>query len=286
MYLNSRIRHFALITMCGWLGFACACIGQAKEKASTNLVISPDKGSELQLEVRQMPLEAVLKALTEKTQVPIHFSVLPEGLVTATCVGSTLKPVLECLLDQKADLIVRYPRNLAKPGNNGQVAEAWVLGSRLDGTTAKSDCSASTPVDKGSITLRQDQQSAETDRTEALLAQTQSKNAEERADAIGGLLAGGRKGDPQVKTTLEQALHDPDAIVRSQAISSYAHREGNAATGAIQEALRDSSVDVRMMAIGGITDDVALLQQAVNDSDETIRALVALKLERLTQGHK
>jgi hypothetical protein len=268
------------------LGFACTCIGQDRGKASTSLVISADKVSKLQLEVRQMPLEAVLKAIAEKTQVPIHFSVLPEGLVTATCVGSTLKPVLECLLDQKADLIVRYPRSLAKPGNNGQVAEAWVLGSRLDGTTAKSDCSASTPVDKGSITLRQDQQSAEIDRTEGLLTQAQSKNAEKRADAIGGLLAGGRKGVPQVKAALEQALHDPDAIVRSQAISSYAHREGSAATGAIQEALRDSSVDVRMMAIGGITDDVALLQQAVNDSDETIRALVALKLERLTQGHK
>jgi hypothetical protein len=38
-----------------------------------------------------------------------------------------------------------------------------------------------------------------------------------------------------------------------------------------------------MMAVDGITDDVSLLQQAINDSDETVRSLAAVKLEQLTQ---
>jgi hypothetical protein len=39
-----------------------------------------------------------------------------------------------------------------------------------------------------------------------------------------------------------------------------------------------------MMAVDSITDDKALLQQAINDSDESIRALAATKLEELTQA--
>ena len=93
------------------------------------------------------------------------------------------------------------------------------------------------------------------------------------------------KAIPTVKAALEQALTDQDANVRAQAISSLAHREGSGAAAAIQEALHDSAVDVRMMAVDGITDDIALLQQAINDSDETVRSLAAIKLEELTQGN-
>ena len=256
-------------------------------KAQTDLVISDNKGSELQLEVRQMPMAQVLESIANTIQVPIHYSVLPDGLVTATCVGTTLKQVLECLLDRKADLIVRYPRNPAKTEANGQVVEAWVLGSRLDGAVAK-DCAATgSAADKGLLTLRQGQdRNAEPDQTDELLKKAQSKNSTERVEAIGALLAGGRKGDPDVKAALEQALTDQDALVRAQAISSLSHREGSAAAGAIQEAMHDSSVDVRMMAVDGITDDIALLQQAINDSDETVRSLAETKLEQLTQGNK
>ena len=256
-------------------------------KAQTDLVISDNKGSELQLEVRQMPMAQVLDNIVNKTQVPIHYSVLPDGLVTATCVGMTLKQVLECLLDRKADLIVRYSRNPSTTERKGQVVEAWVLGSRLDGTVAKDCVATGSTVDKGLLTLKQSQDTnAEPDQTDELLKKAQSKNPTERAEAIGALLAGGRKGDPDVKAALEHALTDQDALVRAQAISSLSHREGSAAAGAIQEAMHDSSVDVRVMAVDGITDDIALLQQAINDNDETVRSLAEIKLERLTQGNK
>jgi len=124
------------------------------------------------------------------------------------------------------------------------------------------------------------------DQTEELIKMAQSKNPSDRAEAIGALLAGGRKGDPQVKATLLEALADKDANVRAQAISTLAHREGSGATAAIQEALHDHSVDVRIMAVDGITDDAAMLQQAINDSDETVRSLATTKLEELTQRNK
>lgn len=260
-------------------------------KALTDLVVTDSKGAELQLEVRQMPLAQVLDSIAEKTHVPIHYSVLPEGLVTATCVGTTLKRVLECLLDRKADLIVRYPRAPAKTDSKWQVAEAWILGSRLDGTVAKADCPV-TGGSEGSLSLRQNQEDAEVqskpDQSDILLKIAKSKNARDRAEAIGSLLAIGRRNDPQIKAMLAEAVHDQDANVRAQAVSTLTHRDDfrENATEVIQEAMQDSSVDVRLMAVDGITDDVGLLQQAINDSDETVRSIAEIKLEQLMQENK
>ena len=279
-----------IVLLMGFAGITLAQTPEVPGKALTDLVVTDDKGSELQLEVRQMPFAQALDSIARQIHVPIHYSVLPEGMVTATCVGTTLKQVLECLLDRKADLIVRYSRSPTLVDGNGQVAEAWILGSRLDGYPAnRADCAATAGQAGGASLLlkKKDQDTeAESDRTDDLLKMTQSKNATERADAIGALLAGGRKGDPEVKAALLEALTDKDANVRAQAISTLAHREGSGAAAAIQEALHDSAVDVRMMAVDGITDDTALLQQAINDSDETVRSLAAIKLEELTQGNK
>ncbi len=258
--------------------------------ASTEFVIADAKGSEFQLEVRQMPLLQVLKELTLKTHIPIHYSVLPDGLVTATCVGNTIKPVLECLLDRKADIIVRYIRGKSGNADAGQIAEAWVLGSKLEAVPNAALCSKTTSG-QGSMSLNRTDQTSEDDsetkpvQGDELLKMAQSKNPQERAYAIGALLADARRNDPKVKAMLEEAVHDKDANVRAQAVSTLTHRDDYSenAKEVIQEAMQDSSADVRMMAVDGITDDVGLLQQAVNDDDEAIRTFATLKLEELMQ---
>ena len=288
--LRHCARQSVIVLLLGFAGVTVAKTpANSSNKALTDLVISDNTGSEVQLEVRQMPMAQVLDTIAAKTHIPIHYTVLPEGLVTATCVGTTLKQVLECLLDRKADLIVRYPLGPAEADSKGQVAEAWILGSRLAGSQQAANCIATTgqTIDKVSLILRQNGNNAEAepDRTDELLKTAQSTNSTDRAEAIGALLADGRQDDPDVKAVLERALTDQDANVRAQAISSLAHREGSGAAGAIQEALHDSSADVRLMAVGGIADDIPLLQQAINDSDETVRTLAAIKLGQLTQGN-
>jgi hypothetical protein len=253
------------------------------------MVISDNTGSEIQLEVRQMPLAAILDSVARKTHITIHYSILPEGLVTATCVGSTVKQILECLLDRKADIIVRYTQNQAKVNRKEQVTEAWILGSRLSSAPTTGNCIAgsSQTADMASLTLRQNeannkQSTDELKQTDELLKLAQSKNATERKQAIGGLLAVGDISDPHVKAALEKALTDQDPDVRAQAISSLGHLEESGATGAIQEALHDTSADVRLMAVDS-SNDIPSLQQATNDPDETVRSLAAIKLESLTQ---
>ena len=281
---SQSVRNGVFVLLIGYAGVNAA---QIPTKSTTNalpdLIVNDKKNGDLQLKVRQMPLAKVLDSIANKTHIPLHYSLLPEDLVTATCVGTTLKQVLECLLDRKADLILRYPHAQSKTTNNGHIAEAWILGSRLDDTAAEN---FPVPEVEGSFDLLlQDQQNTKTeqDRIDELLKMAQSENPEERAAAIGALLTEGREDDPDVKAALERALTDQESIVRSQAVSSYAHRENSAAVSeVIQEALNDSSADVRMMAVDSITNDVALLQEAVNDSDATIRSLAAIKLEELT----
>lgn len=252
----------------------------ASRDAAVDLITTKDKGFELQLEVRQMSLARVLDSLVRQTHVPIHYSALPEGLVTATCVGSTLTQVLECLLSRNTGIIARYSRN---PANVNEIAEVWILGSTFDAHLAGvNDCATAANLAGKAELKKIRNEDAEPDLTNELLKMSSSKDPEERANAIGALLAEGRKEDPQVKAALEAALNDQDASVRAQAISTLAHREGSGATAAIQQALNDDSADVRMMAVDG-TDDIALLQQAMNDSDETVRSLAAVKLEELNQ---
>jgi hypothetical protein len=280
---SQSVRNGVFVLLIGYAGVNAA---QIPTKSTTNalpdLIVNDKKNGDLQLKVRQMPLAKVLDSIANKTHIPLHYSLLPEGLVTATCVGTTLKQVLECLLDRKADLILRYPHAQTKAADNGHIAEAWILGSRIDSAVAEN---FSATGNEGSFDLFQNQQTTKTeqDRTDELLKMAQSENPEERAAAIGALLTEGREDDPDVKAALERALTDQESIVRSQAVSSYAHRENSAAVSeVIQEALNDSSADVRMMAVDSITNDVALLQEAVNDSDATIRSLAAIKLEELT----
>ena len=262
----------------------------ATSKGSFDLALADSNTNELQLEAQKIPMKQVLAAIVAKTHIKLHASVLPEGLVTATCVG-TVKTVLECLLDGKADLIVRYPKNVVKNDTNGQVVEAWILGSQFDSNhpnlascSTNTNPSANTADSKISVSDTQDAAAKEeAERTSELLKLAQSKNSEERANAIGEILALENQNDPNISAVLEQALTDQDSEVRAQAISSYAHRDGVDAIPALQQALHDDSEDVRLMAVDSMT-DAGLLQQAASDSDETVRSLAALKLAQLGQS--
>lgn len=249
------------------------------------LSVHDDGDSKWRLEVRQMPLINVLASIEKKTGIPIHYSALPEGKVTATCVGTTLRPVLECLLNGRADLIVRYGRRL-EDLDKANVAEVWILGAKYDdGVKETAVCVAQSEL-SGSMELERNKHLDMPDQTDGLLIQAKSKSAKDRTEAIGALLSAGRKGDSRVKEALMEALNDPDTDVRAQAISTLAHREGKDASSAVEEAMHDPAADVRMMAVDAITDDVALLQQAINDSDETVRELAAMKLEDLSTRNR
>jgi HEAT repeats len=289
MHQIDKLRFFILkfaspIIAVALVGFSVATVANGIPNTAANkeanLLESVNPDAELQLRVRAMTLPQMLEHIVRKTKIPIHYSILPEGSVTTTCVGADLKQVLDCLLNRKVDVIYRYTHSQSSSKFKPQLAEAWILGAKhgIYPDPVKASVKKEFPV----ASAEQNQLTGH-DRTDELLKLAQSESPEERAEAIGALLAGGREGDLAVKATLEQALTDQDDYVRAQAISSFARREGSDALVAIQNALHDRSPEVRMMAVDSINNDVALLQQALDDSDETVRNLAVLKLKQLTE---
>ncbi len=264
------------------------------DRKNIQFVATDKAGGELQLEVRQAPLAAVLDEIADATGVAIHYSVLPQELVTASCAGSNVSGILTCLLERKADLVYKY-RGVSAQDTQSQrePEEVWVLGTELaaDGVNSAAFKAADSEGLLKSRSTDRDNRGDQTDSgqdgvddTDTLLKMTGSNDPAERADALALLAVNGPFGDADIRKALETALTDKDANVRAQALSSLARRDGDGAAAQLQAALADSDVSVRLMAVDSAGNNPALLQQAVTDSDETVRTLATIKLEALVKS--
>lgn len=284
MIFYNALKTYCLLAVLPGMG-ALALAAAPANTSRVDFQITDHADPPMHLEVRLAPLAEVLSTLSTKTGVPIHYSVLPEGLVSATCLGANLKLIVECLLSGKADLIVRNPQ-VGKSGKPSSAMEMWILGARYNPTPMCADTLPPPMVADPTPAPPAPSAFAETEAIEGLLASAKAADATTRASAIGALLSVGKAGDARIKATLTAALSDPDANVRAQAISSLAYREGAAATAAIQTVLQDEDAGVRLMAVAGIVADEALLQQAVNDDDENVRQLALSKLKQLQDNRR
>ena len=106
-----------------------------------------------------------------------------------------------------------------------------------------------------------------------------------RLQAISALAEGSEAGVDRAtaRATLETAMSDPDPQVRAQALSGLVNSDSNAAFVYQVQGLRDSDPVVRLMTVETLTGEgqgIALLQSALNDSDEAVRMAVRLQLEQ------
>lgn len=237
-------------------------------------IISNEINKDFQLKVNQASLTEVLAIIANKTGVRINYSALPGGLMNANCSGSTVKQVMECLLVGKADLVFRYSDAGSENNLQLKLEEVWIVGEK----SGESQVNVIMP----SVTT--DNEKSEPDQTAALLKMASSNVASERVEAMGRLLAVGKKGDVAVKQVLVAGLADPEPLVRVRALSSLAHREGAEAASVLNEALHDSNVAVRLTAVDNAGNDEALLQQALRDSDANVRQLAELRLKQLSKS--
>lgn len=249
----------------------------------------------IHLEARQTPLGKILEQIAKKTGAIIHYSVLPQEPVTATCAGGTLKTVMECLLSSKVDRIYRklaFKSNHKRHAQNVTTVinpeEIWILGSRYGNQANNPQCL----IDEGSNTTNNhnNNNSQENNPNAALLLMAQLGNdprwAELRKQALSLLAAQGKTDDPQtddeITELLQQALTDEDADVRAQAVFGLSQQDSPGAGQALHDAMLDKSADVRLMAVDNAKADSpdgrAILQQALNDSDVTVKAAASYKL--------
>jgi HEAT repeats len=255
---------------------------QTGQPTSINLTLSKHASTAIRLETRAAPLAQILKAIADKIGVNIHYSVLPEAPVTATCVGANVGQIMDCLVAKQVGLVAHKPQK-DKP------AEFWLLGSSVGSCQAVTVAPVVSPIAAAEQQPTPEEQAqadqAIQEQSDLLLEQAKAKDPGQRAEAITNLISGGMKDDPNVRKALEEALTDTDATIRANAITALSQREGEGATEQLRQALNDTDVNVRLMVVDHAGNDSALLQQALADKDPMIRDYAASKLEALnTQG--
>jgi len=245
------------------------------------MILSADKGAEMQLQVRRQSLSNVLDKISQVLKIPIHYSVLPEGKVKATCVSSTVKGLLNCLLGSEINVAFRYSKGTQDASQSVQaVTEVWVLGSSLKTSNATRQCvELIAPVIKDQNLITDvSKHKASLIKLEQLLAGVTVENDEQRALAVAKLATKGVAGNEQVKEALMLALDDPSAKVRMQALFGWVFREREAALPELIRALDDPDPAVRKKAVG-LGNDKDLLNQAASDPSQSVRQYALMKLQ-------
>lgn len=278
--ISSHIAYYLLVCwVVVWVsGLAYA---EGTDKITTDSIqveINRQPSPVIHLEARHSPLDRILKAIADKTGAIIHYSVLPEAPVTATCVGVDVGQIMDCLVAKQIGLVAHKP-NKEKP------AEFWLLGSSVGSCQAvtvatslfneKKQEKKPTPAELANLSQMMQEQSMQ------LIEQTHSKEPDERASAVANLGSVGVKDDPSVDEALHSAMQDKNANVRSQAITAIMRRGGEQNSEYLAQALNDKDANVRLTAVSAIEDDIIFLQQALNDNDEAVRNMAKDKLDDL-----
>jgi HEAT repeats len=259
--------------------------------SSQETVIYSRQPNSLIVQAKQASISQLLKAIADQSGVVIHYSALPDALISAKCEGKLFSQVLECLIGSKVNVAYRYHSQVNDQSKqisltHQQPEEIWVLGTdRADGHYATMACTLDSKASKTDETVK-----PETMDPHKVLLQMADLNdtqyGELRKQAISLLAAQGKTGDTAkddaTVATLQNAFNDKDPEIKAQAVFGLSNHDGSERAQVLEEAVSDQNPDVRLMAVDSAnTDnpaDRAILQQALQDNDETIKAAASDKL--------
>lgn len=240
--------------------------------------VEQEAGMQLRLTAREATLQQVFDAIVEKTGISIHYLALPDVVVSAKCQGS-LKSLLLCLLGSNVDMVFRDVS-----GSNQKPAaqtEVWLLDiPDLKTANAFSDRFES---DTTALNLhkRLDPTDSEIEELTGKLLEM-AKDPRQRMEAVAALGSAGHKGDMKVHSVLKKALSDTNPGVRAQAVFALGKREGDDALLDIEAAMHDENAEVRRIAVESVGNNMTMLQQALKDSDDSIRLYASTKLQLMS----
>lgn len=133
------------------------------------------------------------------------------------------------------------------------------------------------------------QRESDLELTEKIVNLASSNNPEQRISALSQLTVKASIDAGVVQKILQKAILDKDSNVRAQAVYAIAQQECTDVLSVLEQAMHDSELSVRMMAVDSLGTDersIFLLEQAKDDEEEAIRELAAMKLESLPNNGK
>ncbi len=251
----------------------------ATDRETVALLRTEDPGAEWQLQVRQASLVDVLNEVGRISGARMHYSALPAGPVTATCVEHTVESLLKCLLGNSLNLAFRYPND----GSSADLpVDIWILGSSLTSGFENVSACVATNNHVTRKAKRSDQASAtDGDLVKKLRAATGGGDPRKRALAVSDLAVKAPAGAPGVEDALLGALEDGSPLVREQALFGLVRRQGEESViSELWLAMHDPEASVRMKALE-LSSDKELLLRGTTDADETVRWFAQQKLQTM-----
>ena len=256
----------------------------------------------LTIKARHAPWQQVFDEISRKTGVKFRSGTSRAGSVTLTIKSLPFQDVLHRLLGPQESFMCRYDEDVVSLGGTpGIPREVWLLGgeniARSEGSMSKTtknngvssilnDASNRNAVQNAAgeeISKLSEESHATSPKINELVEQAQDEDPNRRIQAISAL--GDRElTDEVVHATLRAALEDDDASVRSQAFQSLVMRGGDEATEYVRRALSDSDPNVRIVAVEYVEPNnhgISILQEALGDSDETVRSLAASRFSEV-----
>jgi len=253
----------------------------AAESGSVNF---QQNQTEVRLQVNKVSLSEVLKQISASSGLLIHYSVLPDRIVSATFIGESIKAVLDCLLGGAMDMVFRY-HEITTDFPNKYASEVWLLGSSLGQDNYSGQCSEfdeklNQPLQKGRPAQVGLTETSRVKKRAFRMQMAVSDNALHRAQAISYLAVNTAVDDKGFNLLVDDALTDTAPEVRVQAISALVRRQGeqNSITE-LQQALQDVDASVRISALQQLKEATDLIELALNDENKAVRQLARMKLQ-------
>lgn len=128
------------------------------------------------------------------------------------------------------------------------------------------------------------QQESDRDFSAKILSLASSPNPADRISALSQLTGKTSVEASAAQKILQAAIRDADSDVRAQAVYAIAKQNCADVPLILEQAMQDSELSVRLMAVDSSDErSTHLLEQAINDEEEAIRELAAMKLETLSK---
>lgn len=220
----------------------------------------------LSIKEQQVTVKDLLKKLSKETGVIFHTTILPSEKKDVKCTGN-LKQVLMCIVGVNTNIVFRYSNNVELISRNNYIEEAWLLAPNIDTVDRLGNNSKVVEFDTTNFRL---------DHIDSLLAA--AKNPLHKVDAIERLAIEGQKEDIRVINALKVALVDKNPMIRAQAIFGLGRMGVDDLDKLLEQAMSDTSIDVRLRALEVSERDSLLVRQALNDVDSSVREFAAIKL--------
>ncbi|MGH8531166.1 MAG: HEAT repeat domain-containing protein [Gammaproteobacteria bacterium] len=290
-----------------WLSTATASANEATKSMtpeSQTLRLRFNDGL-LSLHANQHSYAEVLGAIQKETGILLHYSLPLSRSITESFTALPVKLALERLFGPEASFIFRYPVADEAPGPLAVPKEVWVIGTiraigagGLAAAAQENETHAPAPVaapeappDPAAAPAMTAEDQAllpglgDEDAIDGLIGMARDEDPEMRLQALAMLSQGAQGSEADkaiVQSAIDAALTDQDAGVRGQAFQALASRGGAEGMWHLRQALRDPDPGVRILALenaGSGEQGKALLEEALSDEDESVRAVARARLE-------